>query len=354
VTTPRITLVWRPAISDLNRCGFFSRKLWDKRHTEPMSLLESRRTANIAKHALQLRRYLRSGTLALTAALAFAPLPVFHASAAFAQDKPLVTVNGQSITQADVKRAESEMGPELARLPEVQRRQRIIQILVETEVMATAAETDKLGQGPDFEARLKSYRRRALRDTYFEKKIRDGVGDADVKAFYDKQAELMKANPQVRARHILVEKEEDAKALRARIVKGEDFAKLAKENSKDPGSGANGGDLGFMQKGQTVPAFDEMLFKLKPGEMSEPVKTEFGYHILKVEEHRLLPPLAELKDRMSLHLIQEKAQTISTELRTKAKIEYLDPDLKKLMEPETMQLPPGMKMVPPSPMPAKK
>ena len=127
----------------------------------------------------------------------------------------------------------------------------------------------------------------------------------DAKKLYEKQAELMKKNPQVRASHILVEKEEDAKALRTRIVKGEDFAKLAKENSKDPGSGSNGGDLGFMQRGQTVPAFDEMLFKLKPGEMSEPVKTEFGYHIIKVEEHRLLPPLSELKDRMALHLIEQ-------------------------------------------------
>ena len=197
--------------------------------------------------------------MALAVALALAPLPLVQAGPAFAQDKSLVTVNGQPLTQADIKRAESEMGPELARLPEAQRRQRIIQILVETEVMATAAEADKLGEGPDFEARLKSYRRRALRDTYFDKKIRDTIGDADVKAFYDKQAELTKTNPQVRARHILVEKEEDAKALRARIVKGEDFAKLAKESSKDPGSGANGGDLGFMQRGQTVPAFDENL-----------------------------------------------------------------------------------------------
>jgi peptidyl-prolyl cis-trans isomerase C len=291
---------------------------------------------------------LHRSTLALTAVLSFAPL-------ALAQDKPLATVNGQPITQADVKRAESEMGPELSRLPEAQRRQKIIQVLVETEVMATAAETDKLGQGADFEARLKTYRRRALRDAYFDAKIRDSVSDADIKAFYDKQAELMKQNPQVRARHILVEKEEDAKALRARIVKGEDFGKLAKESSKDPGSGANGGDLGFMQRGQTVPAFDEMLFKLKPGEMSEPVKTEFGYHIIKVEEHRLLPPLADLKDRMALHLIQEKAQAISGELRTKAKIEYLDPDLKKVMEPAApMTLPPGMKAVPQSPLPGKK
>lgn len=295
-------------------------------------------------------------TLALTTALVLAPVAVFAPASAVAQDKPvatvpLATVNGQPITLADVRRAESEMGPELARLPEAQRRQRIIQILVETEVMATAAETEKLGQGLDFEARLKTYRRRALRDAYFEKKIRDGIGDAEIKAFYDKQAELMKKNPQVRASHILVEKEEDAKALRTRIVKGEDFAKLAKENSKDPGSGSNGGDLGFMQRGQTVPAFDEMLFKLKPGEMSEPVKTEFGYHIIKVEEHRLLPPLSELKDRMALHLIQEKAQAVSQDLRSKAKIDYLDPDVRKMMEPPAE---PAMKALPQTPLPGKK
>jgi peptidyl-prolyl cis-trans isomerase C len=288
-------------------------------------------------------------SLALALALALS------SAAAFAQDKPVATVNGQPITEADIRRAESEMGPELARMPEAQRRQRIIQLLIETEVMATAADVDKLGQGPEFEARLKTYRRRALRDVYFEAKIRGGVGPADIQAFYEKQVGLMKDNPQVRARHILVEKEADAKALHARIVKGEDFAKLAKENSKDAGSGANGGDLGFMQKGQTVPAFNEMLFKLKPGDMSEPVKTEFGYHIIKVEEIRALPPMAELKDRIVMHLIQEKAQTVSGELRTKAKIDYLDPELKKAMEPQAqMTLPPGMKAVPQSALPAKR
>ena len=287
-------------------------------------------------------------SLTLTSVFALASVFATTVDAARAQDKPLVTVNGQPITQADVKRAESEMGPELARLPEAARRQRIIQLLVETEVMATAAETDKLGVGAEFEARLKTYRRRALRDTYFDKKIRDGITDAEIKAFYDLQSEAMKKNPQVRARHILVEKEDEAKALRARIVKGEDFGKLAQENSKDPGSGAQGGDLGYMQRGQTVPAFDEMLFKLKPGEMSEPVKTEFGYHIIKVEDHRLMPPLADLKDRIVLHLIQEKAQTVSQDLRSKAKIDYVDPELKKLMQP------PAMQALPQAPLPAKK
>lgn len=288
-------------------------------------------------------------SLALAASLAVLSASL-HASSALAQDKPLVTVNGQAITQADIKRAEAEMGPEIARMPESARRQKIIQVLVETEVLATAAETEKLGQGPDFEARLAAYRRRALRDTYFDKKIRDGIGDGEVKAFYDKQAALMKDNPQVRARHILVEKEDDAKSIRARIVKGEDFGKLAKELSKDPGSGANGGDLGYMQRGQTVPEFDAMLFKLKPGEMSEPVKTEFGYHIIKVEEHRLLPPLADLKERIVMHLTQEKAQAISQDLRAKAKIDYIDPELKKAMEPPV----PTMKALPQSPLPEKK
>ena len=250
---------------------------------------------------------------------------------------PLATVNGQAITPADLKRAEAEMGPELARMPEAQRRQRIIQILVETEVMATAAEADKLGQGTDFEARVQSYRRRALRDAFFDKKIRDGVGEAEIKAFYDKQAEASKANPQVRARHILVEKEEEAKALRARIAKGEDFAKLAAETSKDTGSGKQGGDLGYMQRGQTVAPFEAQLFQLKPGEISDPVKTEFGWHLIKVEEHRAFPPLAELRDRIVMHLIQEKAQAVTQELRAKARIEYLDPDLKQAMAPPLLK-----------------
>lgn len=271
-------------------------------------------------------------TAILLARLTLAPLALVTIPiAAHAQDKSLATVNGQAITEADVKSAESAMGPEMARLPEAQRRQRIMQILVETEVMATAAEADKLGEGAAFEKRMKTYRRRALRDVYFEK-IRDAVSEDDIKAFYDRQAQMAKDNPQVRASHILVEKEDDAKALRARIVKGEEFAKLAKENSKDPGSGAKGGDLGFMQRGQTVPAFDEMLFKLKPGEVSEPVKTEFGYHIIRVDEIRAIPPLAELKERISMHLVQEKAQVAIQALRAKAKIEYIDPELKRASE----------------------
>ena len=270
-------------------------------------------------------------TVALALSLAVAP------AISFAQDKAVATVNGQAISEADIKSAESAMGPELARLPQAQRRQRVVQILVETEVLATAAEADKLDKEADFDARMKTYRRRALRDAYFEKKIRDGISEADIKAFYDKQAQLLKDTPQVRASHILVEKEDDAKSLRARIVKGEDFAKLAKEHSKDPGSGAKGGDLGFLQRHQTVGAFDEMVFKLKPGEMSEPVKTEFGYHIIRVDEIRALPPIAELKDRIVMHLVQEKAQATIQDLRSKAKIEFIDPELKKAGEAVTIQ-----------------
>lgn len=286
--------------------------------------------------------------LALTSALVLASVATLAPGDVRAQDKPLVTVNGQPITQADVKRAESEMGPDLARMPESVRRQRIIQLLVETEVLATAAESEKLGQGAEFDARLATYRRRALRDAYFDKKIRDSVSEGEIKTFYDKQTEMLQQNPQVRARHILVEKEEEAKALRARILKGEDFAKLAQEASKDPGSGAQGGDLGFMQRGQTVPAFDEAVFKLQSGELSQPIKTEFGWHIIRVEERRAMPPLADLKDRIVMHLIQEKAQSVSQELRAKAKIDYVDPELKKQMDP------PQMKALPQSPLPGKK
>jgi peptidyl-prolyl cis-trans isomerase C len=271
----------------------------------------------------------RRPTLALLALLAgplALPLP------AAAQEKVVATVNGKAITEADLRHVEAEIGSELANIPPESRRQVMVEFLVQNELFATAAEADKLGQGAAFDSKVQYYRRRALRDAYFERRVREAVTDAEARKFYEGQAAQMKDNPQVRARHILVKEEREAREVHQQVVHGGDFAKLAMKHSKDPGSAANGGDLGFMQRGQTVKAFDETIFKLKPGEVSEPVKTEFGWHIIRVEERRALPPYEGLKERIMAQLIQEKAQALSEDLRKKARIEYVDPALKKAVE----------------------
>lgn len=136
----------------------------------------------------------------------------------------------------------------------------------------------------------------------------------------------LKPEDEVRARHILVEGEDEAKAAAERVRKGEDFAKIAGEVSKDPGSKTDGGDLGFFAKERMVPAFAEAAFKLQPGQVSEPVKSQFGWHVIKLEEKRTkpVPAFDEMKEQVETYLARKAQQDIILSLREKAKIERLD------------------------------
>lgn len=133
--------------------------------------------------------------------------------------------------------------------------------------------------------------------------------DDDLKKEYEAHKQDYATPEQVKARHILVDNENDAKDIKARLDKGEDFAKLAKEKSKDPGSAANGGDLPLFGKGEMVPEFEKAAFSMKPGETSGPVKTEHGYHIIQVQEHHeaKTPSFEEVKSKVEEKLKQEKA-----------------------------------------------
>lgn len=260
---------------------------------------------------------------------------------ALAQDtKPVVTINGKTITEADVKLAEQEIGPELGQLPDATKRRVLVEYLIENEVFAAAADEAKMGTGPVFESRMAYWKRRALRDLYFETSVRNAVKDAEAKAFYDEQVKALKPQEEVKARHILVEDEAKAKELADKIAKGGDFEALAKENSKDPGSKDQGGDLGFFGRGQMVPEFEKVAFETEKGKVSAPVKSAFGWHIVKVDDKRTKepPPFDAVKERIVNSLLQQKAQTIGTELRNKAKIEYVAEDLKKAVEADAAKV----------------
>jgi peptidyl-prolyl cis-trans isomerase C len=167
------------------------------------------------------------------------------------------------------------------------------------------------------------------------------VTDQELDAFYKGNPEQFKEQESVRASHILIGVAKDAPAatkaaakteaegVLKRVKAGEDFAALAKQYSKDPGSAAVGGDLNFFPKGQMVPAFDAAAFALKPGEVSDLVETEFGYHIIKLTEKRegRTVPLAEVKDRLSEFLKQRKQQELVQQyllsLKSKYKVEVL-------------------------------
>jgi peptidyl-prolyl cis-trans isomerase C len=283
--------------------------------------------------------------------LPLAAAALLLAATAHAQTTPVAIVNGKPISEADMKLAETEIGPDIASLPDATKRRVLVEYLIENQIFSDAAEADKLATGQAYDDRVQYWRRRALRDMYFEKSVKGGVVEADARKFYDDQVKQIKPEEEVHARHILVEKKELAVELAEKIKKGGDFAALAKENSKDPGSKEQGGDLGFFGKGQMVPAFEEAAFKLTKDQVSEPIETQFGWHIIKLDEKRPrpVPPFDAVKERIVSTLTQQKAQQVGTDLRGKAKIEYLDADIKKQMEAEKTAA--AASAVPPTPVP---
>ncbi|MDX2155903.1 MAG: peptidylprolyl isomerase [Hyphomicrobiaceae bacterium] len=267
-------------------------------------------------------------------------------TAAAAENGVVVLVNGRAITEADLRLAEGEIGNDLGSLPPDQRRRVLVEYLIENMLFAEAAEGEKLGSGQSFDERMRYWQRRALRDAYFDRSVKGAVTEADARKFYD--AEVGKAKPQeeVRARHILVESEEQAKEIYEKIAHGEDFARMAKQFSKDPGSKEDGGDLGYFGRGRMVPQFEEAAFKLDKGEVSLPIKSQFGWHLIRVEDKRQrgAPAFDAIKERIIASLIHRRAQEMGQSLRQKAKLEFVDPSLKAQVDRET-----GIRVLPSAP-----
>lgn len=263
---------------------------------------------------------------------AFALSLVLGAQAA-RSEAPVARVNGVDITEAELAFAEAEVGSEIAGLPVESRRRVLVEYLVEAHLFADAAGKQQLGTGKEFEQRLAYYKLRALRDTFYEKKVRDAVTEAQAKAAYDEQIAKLAPEPEVRARHILVKTEQEAKDLVKQLKGGADFTELAKKSSDGP-SAQTGGDLGYFSRGQMVKAFEDVAFSLKPGQISEPVQTEFGWHVIKVEDrrNRPVPSFDEVKDQLIASLVQNQLKVVVQGLRTTAKIEIVDPELKKAID----------------------
>jgi peptidyl-prolyl cis-trans isomerase C len=248
----------------------------------------------------------------------------------------IAKVNGKTITDTDMKLAEAEIGSDLGSLPDATRRRVLIEFLIENQLFADAAEGQRLGAGQSFDERMQYWRRRALRDAYFDKSVRQTISDADAKKFYENQVGSLKSDEEVRARHILVVSKDKAREVYEKLAHGSDFAQLAREYSKDPGSKDQGGDLGFFGRGQMVPQFEEAAFRLKKGEVSEPFESQFGWHIVRLDDRRQrsAPAFEAVKERVVASMIHKKAQQVAADLRGKAQIEYIDPELKRSLESE--------------------
>jgi peptidyl-prolyl cis-trans isomerase C len=257
--------------------------------------------------------------LALAAALSLA------AHAAWADAKPLATVNGQAITQSDVDDAMADIGQGLPpKLDDAARRKYVLDYLIDLKLVAGKAMADKIADSPEFQRKVAYYRDKLAMEAMLAKVGKEADTDKAEHEAYDAAAKAQPPEEEIHARHILLPDEASAKAAYERVKKGEDFAKVATELSKDPGS--EGGDLGWFTKDRMVPEFSEAAFKLKKGEISEPVKSQFGWHIIKVEDTRIktFPAFDEVKEQASRY-VQQKAQTeLVTGLRKDAKIERAD------------------------------
>ncbi|MFC2250879.1 peptidylprolyl isomerase [Labrys portucalensis] len=277
------------------------------------------------------------------------PAPAAPAS----QATPTISVDGQPITQDDLNAVEQEIGPSLSpQLSPAKRQDIIINAAINLRVAANAAEQQKVLDEAEVQKKLAFYRQRILIDALVAKAVKEAVTEDAIKKAYDDQVKLIPAQDEVHARHILVASEDDAKKVEARLKAGEDFAKVAKEVSKDPGSAEQGGDLGWFTKDRMVKEFAEAAFGMKPGEVSQPVKSQFGYHIIKLEERRpqAPPALDRVKQQISDYLTQKTQQEVFAKLRAAAKI-VQPPAAPADPADGSMQLPGGDDQAPATPAP---
>jgi peptidyl-prolyl cis-trans isomerase C len=197
--------------------------------------------------------------------------------------------------------------------------------VVTDEILSQEAERRGLATSAEFKSQMELARQSILIGLLSQDLDKTSkVSDAEIQKEYDK-FKAQASGTEYKVRHILVEKEDEAKAILAQLKAGAKFEDLAKKNSKDPGSAPNGGDLDFAAPGSYVPEFSQAMTALKKGEYTEtPVKTQFGYHIIKLEDTRAaqFPPLADVKPQIQQRLAQQKAAAFRDELRAKAKTDY--------------------------------
>ena len=237
----------------------------------------------------------------------------------------LAKVNGSEIRQSDMAIAEEELGPSLEKMDPATKKENLLAFLIDMKIVAKAAEDKKVEDSDDFKKRLAFARNRLLMDSLLANEGKAAMTDEAMKKVYDDAAKQITSEQEVHARHILVATEDEAKAIEEELKKGADFAELAKKKSKDPGA-SDGGDLGFFTKDQMVPEFSAVAFSLEPGKISDPVKSQFGWHIIKVEEkrNRKPPDFDQVKGQIETYVSRKAQADYVAKLRETAKIERMD------------------------------
>lgn len=249
---------------------------------------------------------------------------------AFAQSDTdvFMTIDGHDVTRADLDIASKDLADVLRTLPENVRQEYVLTYLTDLELIAKSDRAEKLLDEPDVQRAIEYGRKKALIDQVLTRIADEAATDEAVEARFKEMIADAKPEQEVKARHILVKTEEEAIALKKELDGGADFGELAKEHSLDPGSGPRGGELGYFSHGQMVPPFEKAAFALKIGEISDPVQSQFGWHLILVEDRREkpLPKLADVAPQIRDEIARDAARAFIEELRASATIERVDAD----------------------------
>jgi peptidyl-prolyl cis-trans isomerase C len=261
-------------------------------------------------------------------------------------DPVLASVNGQPIHLSDVKEATASLPPQARMMPPQQLYPMLLDQLIDARALLIQAQRTGLDKDPDVQRSMQAASDHALESALLGKVVRPQVTDEAVKARYDQDVAGKAGEPEVHARHILVPDEATAKKIIAELKKGGDFAALSKQYSKDPGAAQQGGDLGFFKKGDMVPEFSAVAFSLKDGEVSPtPVKTQFGWHVIQVIEHRTSQPpsFEQQRDELRQSMVQAAVQKEVALVRAAVKVEKFNPDGTPVKATDTAEPPPPAK-----------
>ncbi len=270
-----------------------------------------------------------AATVSMIALMAFA-------TPAMADEYVMMKVNNQDISSADVQRMWEGLFPPGQAQPfekaDPQMRDRILRSIMAERILLAEATKQGVDKSEKVAKELEDIKRKLILRTFIETKTADLITDADLKKEYDATIAGMKDEKEVRARHILVPTEDEAKAAKKKIDSGKSFEEVAKELSKDPGSAAQGGDLGYFTRDKMVKPFADAAFGMKKGEVSGPVKSDFGYHIIKVEDSRKVTPptFNEMKDQLRGKLQEKKLNEYIEGLVKAANVKLYDAKGKEL------------------------
>jgi peptidyl-prolyl cis-trans isomerase C len=250
-------------------------------------------------------------------------------------DKVVATIEGQPVTEADLAMALASVDQQYSQLPPEQRRAAAFMAVMEVKLLAARAIAEGLDKDPEFQRRMAFLRDRALHSEVIEKDVGAKITDEEIRARYDKQLADTPPVNEVKARHILVKTKEEAEAIVKQLDGGAKFEDLAAQHTTDPSGKTTGGDLGYFAPGQMVPEFEKAAFALNVGEYSkEPVQSQFGWHIIMVEDKRAQQPPAfdSVKDEVRNLVFREKYFAMVEDLRKAAKVDVTDPELKKAVD----------------------